>query len=334
MTAVAILGSGGIGLALAALLGGRADLEVSLWGRRAVGLGSRTFRCVNAGATCAAGRATVRPDPRSAVHDAAVVVLAVPTDARPDLLRMLAGAMPACRVLLAWEGTGPFREELAAIDALWPACAGLQRSPLVARPLADGTGCDLRGVRSSVVAAAVDADDRALVGDVLGALLPVGIEMAPSYDHVSVSPGNPLIHPARLWAIASGPGEDRAADGGGFYAGWDDRASEILLALHGELARLRDALGLSRSHVRTLVDRDPVPNPARVTAEIRGEAALAEVPVPIRIVDGRPTLDREHRFVREDIGRGLAYVVALARRAGQAMPTAEAIVAWQSRTGR
>ena len=42
-------------------------------------------------------------------------------------------------------------------------------------------------------------------------------------------------------------------------------------------------------------------------------------------------MDRRHRFFREDIGEGLAYILDIASHAGVEMPAAQAIYNWYHR---
>lgn len=312
-------------MALASLLGARENLEVVLWGRtpRLDGRGVVTSRGPD-GALLSRGLVRAEPQPEQAADGAAIVILTVPTHARRQLLAALAPQLGRCVLLLSWEGTGHFAGELATCG-LDPAIgAGLQRSPLIARHTRRPGSVAMLGVRSSVVAGAIAASERRRILALLHALFPFAFRMAPSYEHVVLSPGNPLIHPARLFSWQ--PARRRRAER--FYADWDDRASAVLLALHAELAGLRDQLGLSRRHIVTLKERRPRLSDAQLTAEIRAETRLGAVPMPLRQSAAGPAPDPAHRFIREDIGEGLAQIVALARAQGVAMPTAEAIVAW------
>ena len=220
------------------------------------------------------------------MRNAEIVIIAVPTHARQQVLGAIAEDLAACTLLLSWEGTGPFREFLRTLAIDGPVCAGLQRSPIVARVRHYGLSCDLLGVRSAVVAAAVEPGASCRVQALLAALLPFRITLAPSFEYVSLSPGNPLIHPARLFSIArTGDAGDRDA-AARFYANWDDDASNVLLAMHRELATVREALGLSKQFITTLADRREWLTPTRLSAEIRSEARLADVPVPSRMTSG------------------------------------------------
>jgi hypothetical protein len=323
---VAILGSGNVGHALGALLPSHIGRDVVIWGRRWWRPRTLSLSAVTGGRLCATGIARVEPDARHAVSGADIVILAVPAHARHALLKTIAPSIGPATTLIAWEGAGRLRESLRALGLDRHMAIGLQRSPLACRIVDHGHAVELRGVRSSVVAAAVDPAHRAITGALLKQVTPFRFRVAPDYACVSLSPGNPLIHPARLYALAAE--RRRPLRGLRFYGDWDDAASGTLLALHAELASVRDRLCLPRAFVTTLADRPRPPTPSELTREVRGEQGLADVPVPLRRSPGGHQLDLDHRYLREDVGESLAYMTAIARAHGARMPVAERIVDW------
>ncbi len=346
MIRVGILGGGHIGLALAALLGAREGCRVGMWGRSLPQHGHLRVDAWAAATASAPARRCARAEvqacdaPEAAIAGADVVVLAVPAHVRAALLRPLVPALADCRLLLAWEGSGRLAETVDALGLQRPTIVGLQRSPLLCRatpaPQAQTDAARSRrtvrilGVRDSVVAACLRRSDIAHARRVLRALLPLRLRFAPDYACVRLSPGNPLTHPARLYACAATPLR-AGTRGTRFYADWDDAASQVLLALHGELARLRDARGLPRSHLRTLADAARPWTPAALTRFTREATALRAVRLPLSPVEegiGMSRWEIAHRFFAEDIGEGLATILADADAAGVAMPTASAIVQW------
>jgi hypothetical protein len=289
------------------------------------------LECVGTEGTYAVGAVSAEPSIGRAVDGADIVVIAVPAHVRHGILDRIAGRVRNSSLLLAWEGMGRFTESLRGLRIAGPVVVGLQRSPLLCRIRRPWRSVEILGVRSRVVAATVDPADMSCAKRLLGRFFPFRFLFAPTYRCVSLSPGNPLIHPARLYAVAhSGHGE--RASPAHFYADWDDEASATLLALHREVARLRDALRLPVRFVRTLVDAAAPPSPAQVTHDIRSERRLADVMLPV-VPNGphRGQLDHTHRFFREDIGEGLSYMLSIAHRTGVEMPTAKAIHNWYMR---
>jgi len=323
---VSILGTGSIGHTLGAVLGSRPEFQVKLWGRKVQRRVSLVIRCLGPQAVYAVGRVFSEPSLRRAVADAEVVILAVPAHVRHRILSRIAGELRHCTLLLAWEGMGRFAESIAKLRIKTPMCVGLQRSSVICRTSTQWRSVELIGVRSNVVAATIDPGYRMQAISLFQEIFPFHFTFAPTYECVSLSSANPLIHPARLYSLAcSGKHLGKSI---GFYAEWDDAASEVLLSLHRELARLRDALCLPGRFVRTLADGPAPPVAAQITHDLRSERSMAYVRVPVCTGAGGMQLDFAHRFFQEDIGEGLRYILSMARRAGVSMPVSKTIHAW------
>lgn len=317
-----MLGAGNVGHAVAALAGSRLGIGVTLWSRRFRHDGRATIRVHGRGGTFGVADVTLAASPRKAVKDADIVLLTVPAHVRHELLSRLAKQLRDCALLVAWEGMGRFAESLHEAGLAEVTAAGLQKSPILCRTRLPLREVEILGVRSSVVMAAVRPEYTTLAKQLLEHILPFRLVVAPSYSCVSLSPSNPLIHPARLYAWSEG----NHSVGSRFYADWNDGASIVLLKLHAELKRLRGALGIRPEFVRTLADRRLTP--AMLTREITSEQDLAEIMLPLRSTGSGRQLDDRHRFFREDIGEGLRYIVAMASRTGVPMPTGTSICRW------
>jgi hypothetical protein len=323
---ITVIGGGNVGHALGSLLGSRPEFCVSLWARRLRRPLRLALRAFGSGGTYALGVVWAEPSLDKAVDGADVVVLAIPAHVRHQVLTRIAGLLRNCTLLLAWEGMGRFTESLCELGISGPVPVGLQRSPLICRTRQLWRSVEILGVRSQVVAATPDPADRPCAKSLLNAIFPFCFLFAPSYTCVALSPGNPLIHAARIYSF----GRSRKAKQAfaRFYADWDDDASTTLLVLHGELANLRDALGIPARFVSTLTDGVAPPSALEVTRDIRSEHRLAEVMVPGRIGSNGVELDQTHRFLREDIGEGLSYILSIAEKNGVEMPMAKAIHRW------
>lgn len=319
---VAILGTGNIGHALAALLGARAAFEVVLWGRDVEKSAVAGIAACGEGGIYAVGAATTEPSLVRAVDGADVVISAVPAHVRHRLLKRIRGHLNSCILLLAWEGMGCFAESVEELGIRPQIAAGLQRSPILCRRREAYRSVEILGVRSRVVAAPVNPENLQQLEQVTRMVLPFPVKFVREYAYAALSPGNPMIHPARVYACAV---QRTISPGARFYGDWDNYSSEVLLSLHRELAELRDALGLSARWLATLVDRSGPPSPRQVTREILAARTIRSIPLPVRVTSRGAQLDRAHRFFREDIGEGLRYIRGVARRNDVRLPMTEQI---------
>jgi len=328
---IAILGAGNVGHALAALLGSRPVFDVKLWGRHVPSSASLELHAFGSRGTYAVGCAMAEPSLRCAVEGADIVVLTVPAHVRHSILEQIARFLGSCALLLAWEGMGCFAESLHALGIKGPAAVGLQRSPVICRTRQPGRSVEILGVRSQVVAASVEPSDGRRAARLTECIFPFHFSYASEYACVSLSPGNPLTHSARLYSCAN-VGLERVSRRKRFYSDWDDLASQTLLDLHGEFARLRGVLGLPKKFMRTLVDDQETPSSAQVTRDIRSEFRLSEILLPLRMVRNRWQFDLRHRFFQEDLGEGLNHILRVAKERGVRLRTMEAIQDWYLRT--
>ena len=142
---VAILGSGHLGHALGTLLGSRADIDTTIWGRswaRATVLNLTGFV---RGEVAVVGRVRAEPDLVAAIEYAEVIIVTVPSYASASLACDLHDEAKACAVLLFWEGTGKSIRTLRADHLAIPLLAGLQRSPILSRIRERGASVDILG---------------------------------------------------------------------------------------------------------------------------------------------------------------------------------------------
>ena len=320
---VALLGGGNIGQALVALLGARPELAVRLWSSRAEREEPIVVRLESyAREVYCTGTALLTPDLRAATHLADIAILVVPGHFRGELFQRLSdGGLPP--VIISWEGAGYFDqliEPYAGVTAI-----GFQRSPLVCNVVHQWRAVRLAGARSKVIAATVRSSDTASAHALLSSLLPFKVCMAPTYECIVLSPGNPLIHPARLFACRRHSSGRLAGER--FYRDWNDESSSVLLRMHAELAHLRNRLHLPRRFIATLADRKPLLTSRALTEETRAEKTLHRVRFP-SLVEGPIRFDPSHRFLREDIGESLRRMLSVASTSGVKMDQCAQVFDW------
>jgi hypothetical protein len=202
----------------------------------------------------------------------------------------------------------------------------MQRSPVFCKVRRWGESVEFLGVRTSVLAAPIREADAPLAARLVRALVPFQSRVAADYRCVLLSSSNQLIHPARMFALR----DEALAPGLRFYADWNEAASTVLLGLHAEMHALRTVLRVPVRLAPTLLDRRPVPGARQLTMELRRQRSLHELLVPTLPAMDRYSLDRGHRFFREDIGEGLSSIVSTAEAHGVEMPLAARIVSWYS----
>jgi glycerol-3-phosphate dehydrogenase (NAD(P)+) len=236
-TAIAVLGAGAWGTALAAHLARRADIRVTLWARdaaQAASLGAARANERYLPGIAFPAALDVTADIESAAR-ATLLVAATPIAGLPDVAQRLAAA--GARNPLVWLSKGiltvPVSTGFPAGAALahqviaphWPAPVGVISGPSFAEEVA-------RGLPTAV---AVAATDQALAAEVAALLRADTLRAYESDDLAGVEVGGAVKN---VLAIAAG-----ASDGLGF--GSNARAALITRGL-AETSRLAEALGARR----------------------------------------------------------------------------------------
>jgi len=312
---IAILGGGHGAYAAAADLAEQGH-EVRLWRRDAAAfapvLESGAIRLKDAKGARSVRLALATADIGSALRGAALVLAPVPATAQADIARAMAPHLEKDHVVFCPPGT--FGSYAMAVITGRNACfAETGTLPYLARKhAADEVAITMRAKRLPVGVFPARRTASALA--VIGAAYPV---VHPVEDALSAALMNagPIIHPP-LILMNAGPLEH--------FERWD---------IHNEgtqpsIRRVTDALDEERIALREALGYAPYHYPLRdhYTGDrwMYGDAhdRLTESG------DWREHIDlRSHRYMREDVAYGLAFLVSAARWAGVAAPVAAGLLA-------
>ena len=276
----------------------------------------------------------VTADLGEAVDGAALVLAPVPATAQEDLARALAPHLRDGQVLFLPPGTfGSYVMARAIADAGGAAIAIAEAGTLPWLARKRGPREVAISARATRLPAGVFPAARAGAAfEVLQAALPAVEPLADALDGALVNAG-PIIHPP-LIVMNAGPIEH--------FERWDIHAEgtqasirRVTDALDEERVAVREALGYGAPHYRL-----------RDHYAVSGEEWMYGNSAHERLVDSgdwREPIDLAgHRYMREDVACGLAFLVSVARWAGVAAPVAGGLLAIASamlgedlrRTGR
>ncbi|MCO5966585.1 NAD/NADP octopine/nopaline dehydrogenase family protein [Sinorhizobium meliloti] len=292
----------------------------------------------------------VGTDPRTALEGADVVVITQPAQARPALLSRIAPHLPRDRNVYvgAIPGFCGFdwlaARSLAGRDnvVIW----GMKDVPHTAFDLVSGQRVRMGGGKAELFAALhrrESAESAAALGAMLNRLYDAPVTMLEDYLEITLTPGNPLMHPAVLYALI-GPGapfENKPFDEP--ICWWSDcslAGAELLEALDAENQAIRRAsearLGLDLSSVKPLRQElieaygEQIEDDSTMYSLLRTNRAYAGILAPLVPNPGGPGLviDRESRAFHEDIAFGQALLVSMADRLEIAVPTISKTYNW------
>ena len=313
----AILGAGGIGLGLAALMSSK-NVDVSLWGPSSDGvqpiLNGRPI--VSTGVLEGEFELSGALEIHDAIKDAQVVFLAVPGNGHRAVIDQLA---PHLR-----------RDQLVAISSHMSLSALYLAQQLHLR----GLSCPISAwattattsrrikpgevhvttVRKHIVASTVRQEDREPAAHLLTGIFGDVFAQASDLMAATLTNVNPGVHLAA--ALCSLTRMERG-EGWGSYYGISGAVGRLIEALDAERLNLASRLGLSVHTVQKHL-HESFGLPLGPVAEMAAEQDVRRNGAPL----GPATL--EHRYVTEDVPFGIVPLVKFGRISGTEMPLHEA----------
>lgn len=208
---------------------------------------------------------------------------------------------------------------------------GLQRVHSVARIAERGRSVYELGRKPSLQVAAIPSSETPAVAGELADLFRMPVTCLGSYLAMTLTPSNPVLHTSRIRTMFSdwAPGVSYP-ENFLFYEGWDDAASEALLAADAEVQAVCAALPeLDLSGVRPLTEHYESPDVPSMTRKISHIPAFAGLRSPMRETgSGRWVPDFSSRYFSADFAYGLKAIRDVAAAAGVDTPALDDIWDW------
>jgi hypothetical protein len=274
----------------------------------------------------------VSADPADVIPEADVVILCVPTYARPEVLTRLRPFLSREAWLGSFPGFGGFGWVAREIVGPQQNLFGFQRIPFVSSKIAYGERVKMTGIRPQHFVATLPPAKVNAIAALLREALNIWIVPMPNYLSVCLSMSNSLFHPARIYSLFRQwtPGSDVTYERPPyFYADWDDEATKVFFALDAEVQECCRRIPLDLAYVKPILQHYEVAFPGDLTAKIRTIRALSDRKIPMLKTGGsRYIPDITSFYFVEDIPYGLVVVKAIAFLAGVETPMMDAIIHW------
>jgi opine dehydrogenase len=314
---VAILGAGGVGLGMAALMCSK-NIDVCLWGPSAKGvqalLDGRPIVCT--GVLEGEFAASVTVDIAKAIKDAEIVVLAIPGNGHKGVIDLLAPHVCAGQLIAISSQMSLsalyLSSQLSRHNTSCPISAWATTAITGHRP---GSGkVHISAVRKHIVTSTVQPEEYEGAARLLTGIFGDVFEHAPDLMAVTLANVNPPVH---LAVSLSNLTRMEYGEEWGTYHGISGAVGRLIEALDGERLTLGARFGHS---VHTVQDHlhESFGLPMGSVAEMTAEQDRRRNGLPL----GPATLD--HRYVLEDVPFGIVPLVKIGRIADVAMPLHEA----------
>lgn len=207
---------------------------------------------------------------------------------------------------------------------------GFQRVPFIARAAEYGRVGNILGTKSSLVVAVENASTEQTHEFVnwLEEAFEIPVNLRKHYLEVAISNSNPLLHTSRLYAMLADRGDKPFSSNFGFYSSWDDKASELYIAMDRELHELINVLPIDHDCLPTVLEYYEQPDAQALTRKISTIPAFQGILSPLIETPDGFVADYSSRYFSEDFENGLRNYVELARKYGISCPEMTKVYNW------
>lgn len=213
---------------------------------------------------------------------------------------------------------------------------GTDRVPCIARVTEYGR-CVSASKKNSVRLCALPKKHTGRLCRITETLFGMECNALENYLTVTLTPSNPILHTARLYALYQSAAPLYSWDSPvPFYEAWNRFSSEMLIACDGELQTLcRKMDKLDLRGVLPLTVHYESETAEAMTRKISGILSFRGILSPMILQDGRYVLDLNSRYFTEDFPYGLCIIKGFAELFSCNTPSIDTVLKWyESLSGR
>lgn len=298
---------------------------------------------------------SARPDvvtscPERALSNADIVIVTVPAHGRQGLLRAIASSLPANKPVYVGAIPGfcgfDWLAEQALADRRNVVIWGMKDVPHTAYDLQPGISIRMGGAKSTLHIGTHMRESEAArltLLEHLQRLYTSPIELLANYLEITLTPGNPIMHPSVVYGLIGPYGQWHNRPFSSPICWWTDcpelgayfleRSDQESQALCKAIAQRLD---VDLSSVKPLKQEiieayeDQIRDPSTILSVLRTNQAYDSIHAPLVPADddGGYVIDKESRAFHEDVAYGLALLVQMAKRLNVRAPHLEEIFHW------
>jgi hypothetical protein len=293
---------------------------------------------------------TVTNAPEQALGDADIVIITVPAHGRQELLRAIGSNLPANKPVYVgaipgfcgfdWLAERAMRARPNVI--IW----GMKDVPHTAYDLQPGISIRMGGAKSRLYIGTHGRESEAArltLLEHLQRLYTSPVELLADYLEITLTPGNPIMHPAVVYGLIGPYGQwhnksfsspicwwTDCPEIGAYFLERSDQESQALCKA------VEQRLDVDLSSVKPLKQeiieayKDQIRDPDTMLSVLRTNQAYDSIVAPlVPAINGRGyVIDKESRAFHEDVAYGLALLVKMAKQLNVKVPHLEEIFKW------
>lgn len=326
---ICICGGGGLGHTCAAVLSSHPDVEVMMYTQHP-DRWNHDFTVDDPEGKHIQGRLSIISNlPQEVIPHADIVLLCLPAFLVESTLITIQPFLSTNAIVGSVVGnTGFF---IFAHQIFHNTSIGLfafQRVPYISRVIEYGKRAALLGYKDELLMAAENIEDTHNFSLWISSLFRTTTNTVNSFYEVTLSNSNPILHTGRLYSMWKDWKGEAYLHNPLFYHDWTDEASQILLDMDKEFFELLDKLGVSSTHIRTLLAHYEVQDAASLTQKLKSIPSFANILSPMQHTDKGWIPDTTNRYFTEDFPFGLRFIYELAHQHNSPCPTIDKVYHW------
>ena len=329
---ICIIGGGNIGTYMAAYIASKAKYNVSLYTPKKNRFSSSIeLKKEEVNVTEYVQIDHITDNLKEAVEKANIIFITLPSFMRKNIIDKITKYITKGTFIGCIPGFGG--SEFCIKGLLEKGCTffGSQRVPAIARLNEYGKSVSLKEKNKFIKVSAIPLNKTQQIATVIEELLDIKCIILPNYLPITLSPSNPIMHPARLIEIFYDEVKKCEISHKKevlFYQDWNNRASENLLALDEELGKIFEVLQMSQEGRETIKGRFNISNSTELTQKIRYAYGFRGIKAPMIKKGDLYVADSSSRYFTEDIPYGLCIIKSFAEICKIDTPVTDHILSW------
>lgn len=329
---IGICGGGNIAHSLIGLLGANSANEIRLLTRKPSEWQKQISLVNREGDNLVGNLAAISDEASQIIPECDLIILALPSQARESLIKQIAPFIANDTWVGSFPGMGnfelichkylPLKEKNIRVFAS-------QRVPCIARVSEYGKEVVMTSKKDSMAIATLDLNMVNEISEMLSSLLDMEILTLNNFLEVTLSTSNPILHPARMYALFKDIKADELwEDNPTFYESWSLESSEILIKMDKEVHNLLEKIPFDLSGIKPLLEHYDSTNAEELTQKLCSIQAFKGLLSPMKKTGNAYQVDLESRYFIEDISYGLILIKDIASLFSINTPTIDQVIYW------
>lgn len=205
---------------------------------------------------------------------------------------------------------------------------GFQRVPFICRVREYGKSVDIKGYKSQLKIGGLNNPDLKELASFFTEVLNTPTVILNHFLEATLTNSNPILHPARIYAMLATQSKETFEKEFLFYEEWDNLSSEVLIACDEEFQTILSKLPVNRDEIPSLLSYYESSDADSLTRKIRSIKAFNGIKMSMIATEKGFMADYTNRYFTEDIPYGLLIIKSFGVLTDTPTPTVDKVILW------